>query len=148
MNVKRVKRKCSVRGCKCTEAYAISLVGEVGNTVIICKSCLEEGAMAVSDYKVGIRTVKKKKGIPPLFFNSKKAVSKPQTIPQSASFTQEGSGESKESGIIDNEDHKESGLITEDYQSKSDAEIKCPGCGKAFESEKGLKSHLRYCDKA
>ena len=47
MYIRKVKRKCNVRGCRCTDSYAISLVREVGNSVIICKSCLAQGLAAI-----------------------------------------------------------------------------------------------------
>ena len=49
MYVKKLKRKCSVRGCKNTDTFAISLTREVGNTVIICKSCLGKALGAIDD---------------------------------------------------------------------------------------------------
>ena len=42
MYVKKIKRKCGVRGCKCTETYAISRSREMGNSIIACKDCLME----------------------------------------------------------------------------------------------------------
>lgn len=50
MNVKSVKRMCSVKGCRNTETYAISKIKEFGG-VIICKSCLEEALKAVNNPK-------------------------------------------------------------------------------------------------
>ena len=40
MYVKKIKRKCNVRGCKNTETYAISKSREMGNSIIACKDCL------------------------------------------------------------------------------------------------------------
>ena len=40
MYVKKIKRKCNVRGCKNTETYAISRSREMGNSIIACKDCL------------------------------------------------------------------------------------------------------------
>ena len=42
MYVKKIKRKCGVRGCKNTETYAISKSREAGNSIIACKNCLIE----------------------------------------------------------------------------------------------------------
>ena len=51
----------------------------------------------------------------------------------------------KEDGEKDGHDQTQ----TSDNQTEEKEDVfKCPGCGKVFESEKGLKSHLRYCDKA
>lgn len=42
MYIRRVKRKCGVRGCKSTDCFAISRAREIGNTVIICRDCLKD----------------------------------------------------------------------------------------------------------
>ena len=42
MYIKKIKRKCGVRGCKNTETYAISKTREMGNSIIACKECLIE----------------------------------------------------------------------------------------------------------
>ncbi len=42
MYIKKIKRKCGVRGCKNTETYAISKTREMGNSIIACKECLTE----------------------------------------------------------------------------------------------------------
>lgn len=73
MCIKRVKRKCSVRGCKNTECFAISRNREVGNTVIICKDCLIDALDDIDKMPSDARTnIPKQSDIqaPPLFFNS------------------------------------------------------------------------------
>ena len=81
MFVKGVKRKCSVRGCKNTDCFAISRTREVGNTVIICKSCLGKALGAIDDIdpktKSNIPAVDNTKA-PSLFFNAK-ALGKTET---------------------------------------------------------------------
>lgn len=42
MYIKKIKRKCNVRGCKNTETYAISKSREMGNSIIACKECMLE----------------------------------------------------------------------------------------------------------
>ena len=42
MYVKKIKRKCGVRGCKNTETYSISKSREMGNSIIACKECMLE----------------------------------------------------------------------------------------------------------
>ena len=54
MYVKKIKRKCGVRGCKNTESYAISKSREMGNSIIACESCLYE-ALAEIDMKYSRR---------------------------------------------------------------------------------------------
>ncbi len=50
MYVRRVKRKCGIRGCKNTDCFAVSRAREIGNTVIICRDCLA-GALGELDGK-------------------------------------------------------------------------------------------------
>ncbi len=74
MYIKAVKRKCNVRGCKSTDCFAISRTREVGNTVIICKSCLGKALTTLDEVDpVTKNNIPKSKGIPPLFFGAKKA---------------------------------------------------------------------------
>ena len=69
MYIKKLKRKCSVRGCRCTDTFAISLTREIGNTVIICKSCLGKALGAID----GVQDVQPARvshtEAPSLFFN-------------------------------------------------------------------------------
>ena len=57
MNVRKIKRKCEVRGCKHTESYAISLTREHGNSIIACKECLEEALKAIEEKYMPIAPV-------------------------------------------------------------------------------------------
>ncbi len=72
MNAKYVKRLCSVRGCKNTSSYMISLTREMGNSVIICRECAKAASAAIGKAEKERPKEKKKTGIPPLFFNSVK----------------------------------------------------------------------------
>lgn len=49
MYVKKIKRKCGVRGCKNTESYAISKSREMGNSIIACKECLMEALAIIEE---------------------------------------------------------------------------------------------------
>ena len=49
MYVKRIKRKCGVRGCKNTDSYAISKSREAGNSIIACKECLLEALAVIEE---------------------------------------------------------------------------------------------------
>lgn len=52
MYVKKIKRKCGVRGCKNTETYAISKSREMGNSIIACKDCLMDALATIeAQYK-------------------------------------------------------------------------------------------------
>lgn len=71
MYVKKVKRKCSVRGCKNTESYSVSLTREIGNSVIICKKCLKSALSAVENYSDDkTKNESSERSVPPLFFNA------------------------------------------------------------------------------
>ena len=129
MFVRQVKRKCSVRGCKSTDCFAISRTREVGNTVIICKSCLGKALGAIDEIdpktKSNIPAVDNT-AVPSLFFNAKAL----------------GKTEATETKIDDVPPADD----TNGTNPPEDAtEFKCPNCGKTFDSEKGLKTHLRYC---
>jgi hypothetical protein len=49
MYVKKIKRKCGVRGCKNTVSYAISKSREMGNSIIACKECLLEALAVIEE---------------------------------------------------------------------------------------------------
>ncbi len=73
MNVKKVKRLCTVKGCKNTDSYAISRSSEMGG-VIICESCLKEALKGVKELsKTGAAKVSTEKPPQapdvPLFFH-------------------------------------------------------------------------------
>ena len=57
MYVKKIRRKCNVRGCKNVDSYTISLNSELGNSVIICKSCLEKALAAINEAQAPIQIV-------------------------------------------------------------------------------------------
>ena len=84
MNIRKVRRKCSVRGCRCTESYSLSLSNEMGNSIIICKKCILEAAEVVKNYKEDSKPVKKERREPPaLFFNAKALGIKKDVLPES-----------------------------------------------------------------
>ncbi len=49
MYVKKLKRKCGVKGCKHTETFTISKNREMGNSVIVCKECLIEALNTIEE---------------------------------------------------------------------------------------------------
>lgn len=65
--IKKTRRKCMVRGCKCTETYNVSCLSEVGFSVIICKECVKsifeklQGQEAKAE-ETKKKNIKKKKG--------------------------------------------------------------------------------------
>lgn len=49
MYVKKIKRKCGVKGCRNTETYAISKSREMGNSIIACKDCLMDALATIEE---------------------------------------------------------------------------------------------------
>lgn len=59
MFIKKFKKKCDVRGCKNTQnVFLLSKRREFGNTVAVCKDCLEK-ALAQTDSYIEEKKVKK-----------------------------------------------------------------------------------------
>ena len=210
MFVRQVKRKCGVRGCKSTDCFAISRTREVGNTVIICKSCLGKALGAIDEIDPKTKSnipAADNTTVPSLFFNAK-ALGKTDvkdgltadvvTVDENPTLTPENTqgenGNADADGVTpptdgtvppaddgNKEPEQTDGTVppadgtpdadgvtpptdgvtpdTEDVPPVTDAEdgtgdvtppadvteFKCPICGKPFDSEKGLKTHLRYC---
>ena len=71
MNVKRIKRKCGVRGCKNIVSFALSKTREFGNSVIMCRECMQEALKATESYT---EPEKVKKEVKPLFPHPEKEV--------------------------------------------------------------------------
>ena len=105
MNAKYVKRKCSVRGCKNTSSYMISLTREMGNSVIICRECAKAAGAAISKAEKERPKEKKKTGIPPLFFNGSvvKEVEQPAIEPDGVNENGEGTNTAGEADKPDGE---------------------------------------------
>lgn len=145
MYVRKVKRKCGVRGCKSFEAFAISKTREPGNSIIICRECLKDANKSVSEMKPNEKNNIRKRStgeVPGLFFN-KQVVAE---IEKDEVYEKEEQNSSNKEDDLEAESDKTE--ISDNQTEEKEDVFKCPGCGKAFESEKGLKSHLRYCDKA
>lgn len=49
MYIKRIRRKCGVRGCRSLDTYNIALTPDGGQTVIMCRSCIDAAVKAVSE---------------------------------------------------------------------------------------------------
>ena len=159
MFIRQVKRKCSVRGCKNTECFAISRTREVGNTVIICKSCLDKALRAIDEIdpktKSNIPTVDNTP-IPSLFFNAKALGTATKAMSDNVPPATSKNGQ-ENTALHANDGNKEpdNGSAVPPADDITDAggttppeyatEFECPICGKEFDSEKGLKTHIRYC---
>lgn len=189
MYVKQVKRKCSVRGCKNTDCFAISRTREVGNTVIICKSCLGKALGAIDEIDPKTKSnipALDNTSAPSLFFNAKAlgtdaAETKVDDVPlappengqenttppadDSNKAPEQGSGIPPVDGVTTPPADDTAGAddvtptadtvplapdaengASDDVTSPADVtEFRCPICGRTFDSEKGLNTHLRYC---
>ena len=42
MFIRKLKRICDVRGCRCRDTFSISMSREAGNTIIVCRKCLKD----------------------------------------------------------------------------------------------------------
>ena len=71
MNVKKIKRKCGVRGCKNTASFIISKTREMGGSVIMCRDCMIEALKSTEGY---VEPEKVKKAPKPLFPHSNSEV--------------------------------------------------------------------------
>ena len=145
MYYRRIKRKCNVRGCKNTDAYAISLTSEVGNTVTICKRCLENALQSIEEGKP-VPEKQKSSGIPSLFFGNILKAETPAETP----------AEEPTEVTIEVDDHEVSGLLEDDgvYEAPTPAEepieeteteqgpFTCPHCGQVCKTALGLQKHI------
>ena len=59
MYIRRVKRKCGIRGCRNTDCFAISRAREIGNTVIMCSECLKDALAEIDALDAPKQEVKK-----------------------------------------------------------------------------------------
>ena len=176
MFVKKVKRKCSVRGCKNTECFAISRTREIGNTVIICKSCLGNALASLDEVDPETKTniPVNDAPAPALFYNAQALgldtkTETPENLvddkdkQENTTPPADDKGENGQGDVIPPADSGDTvppasdadGVTppTDDLTPPADGvtpgnttgEFVCPKCGRAFDSEKGLNTHLRYC---
>lgn len=66
MNVRKMKMRCDVRGCKSVDTYCISRSAELGG-VVICEDCLRDALAAIENY---VEPKKKTDTKPPELFYS------------------------------------------------------------------------------
>lgn len=125
MNVKKLRRKCGVRGCKNVDTYSISLSSEAGNTVIICKSCLGKALGAIDDAGEVVKDARVSPGkAPALFFNRRTTPAAPavEETPAEEPQTEEA--------------------VEEAPAEAEEAVYECPHCGQICKSELGLQRHI------
>lgn len=148
MCIKKVKRKCYIKGCKNTECFAISRTRELGNTIIVCKDCLEEALSSISkmspEENANVPVIENS-AVPSLFFNA-----------EAMGRSEIKDDLTAETAIIDEnptipEQTEPEEQLEEDEHSEDvvsdviDEVFVCPECGKEFSSARALTTHLRYC---
>lgn len=129
MYVKKLKRKCSVRGCKCTDTFAISLTREIGGSVIICKSCLGKALGAIDDIKPEPEVITSHTEAPPLFFNHKARKAEPVAA--------------EEPEVVEEPTPEAEATEDEAITPEAESEFVCPHCGQVCKSELGLQKHIQ-----
>lgn len=139
MYVKKLRRKCSVRGCSNTDTYSISHSSEAGNTVIICKSCLGKALNAIDEAPYEPQTRVAHQDAPSLSLHKPKkaVVAKAQEAEPSFADVIEA--------VADAVDTNAAETSTEDSTATPPAdapEFVCPHCGQVCKSELGLRSHI------
>lgn len=148
MYVRKVKRKCSVRGCKCTDTFSISNTIEPGNTVIICASCLKAAAEVVDNPKPMPEMRVSPTEAPPLFFKEKVKKDTPEqtTDGYESKETDNEAPETVKSATDAETFHEEVPAGDETPVAETDAEnvseLECPYCGQICKTESGLQKHI------
>ena len=167
MYAKRLKRKCSVRGCKNTDTFAISRTRELGGSVIICKSCLGKALGVIDDINPETGSnIKVTTGgeAPELFFNAKAlgktkandglsadvaTVDETLTAPTVTEPQPEETPTPVEPIAPEEQtepEAPEASTPTEEQTATNETSgFVCPNCGRSFDTEQGLKTHLRFC---
>ena len=167
MYAKRLKRKCSVRGCKNTDTFAISRTRELGGSVIICKSCLGKALGVIDDINPETGSnIKVTTGgeAPELFFNAKAlgktkandglsadvaTVDETLTAPTVTEPQPEETPTPVEPIAPEEQtepEAPEAPTPTEEQTATNETSgFVCPNCGRSFDTEQGLKTHLRFC---
>lgn len=130
--LKKIKRKCMNRGCKNIDTYAMSKTREMGNSIYMCRNCIEEAFNSVQAYTEPEKPItnKVKK---PLFFNSFLSKGEPTAIDIQPKLNEV----IVHDGVND--------LVAEVTPNKET--FVCEYCGKECASKIGLISHQRNCSK-
>lgn len=146
MYAKKVKRKCGVRGCKNINSFHISLTREIGNSVIICKSCLEKGLKTVDDIKPIPDARVHYSEAPPLFFNDvKKTNTEVAEVPTQEEKPAEETVPTQEERLAEETIVLQTEPSTDtdvDTPPQDASEFVCPHCGQVCKTELGLQKHI------
>ena len=140
MYAKRLRRKCSIRGCKNVDTFGLTRSKEGGNSVILCKDCLEASLEAVGKVAAAPVAKREPREAPPLFFNTVKKA-EPETVEEAAEVIEPTEPEATEPA----EETAEYELLEMPEPVEAKVEtigFVCPHCGKVCKSEQGLQKHI------
>lgn len=158
MNVKKIKRKCMVKGCKNKDTYTISKSRDFGNTVLICQSCLQEALELITPpksptlaellldegFKQQIREAIEE-GVKEGLELAKKDNDVPDgvTDPDAENSTAVDNEETPNDQTSEQTDGEET---SPEQINAAGKEFVCGKCGKVCASQSGLTKHEKACD--
>lgn len=120
MYMKKIKRKCSIKGCKNNDSFMFSKSAEMGSSIIICKDCLEQAYNLAKDYKEPEKPTVNA-APPPMFFGDRLKQMAKETPVEPVPAKAEKAAENTENSFV------------------------CSRCGKEFKTEQGYKKHCSVC---
>lgn len=136
MYVKKLRRKCGVRGCRNIDTYSISLSREAGNTVIMCKSCIGKALGAIDDIEEGKPRIVPHTEAPALFFNRR-------TAPAAVEAPTEEAVEETPVEAPTEEAVEETPVEAPTEEPVEAEGFVCPHCSQVCKSELGLQAHIK-----
>ena len=149
MNAKKIKRKCMVKGCKNTDTYTISKVRDFGDTVLICKDCLQEALKAIKDYGKPKPPEQPKEPDKPLFYNhltqQNPVPDESEPAPDEPVTDESTSDKSTTDETVSDESATDESEPDNNVPENPDTQFICPKCGKVCGSQIGLISHQKSC---
>ena len=78
MNVRKIKKKCMVKGCRNVDTYTISKIRDYGNSVLICPECLQSALKAIKSGSSSGEPKQQPTPDEPLFYNHLTQLPQPQ----------------------------------------------------------------------
>lgn len=125
MNVRKNKKKCMVRGCKSTDTYAVSQNREWGNSVCICRECLENALEAIENY-IPLEKSVVNHTPPPLFYHG--------NVKQASDIIEQDDADNRED-LTDKP-------LSNELKTNVNV-VHCVACGKEFKTAAALKRHMK-----
>lgn len=162
--VRKLKKKCMIRGCGNTESFALTRSSSETGNVYICASCLAEGLSQVDEARKKFNAAEKVKKVSspaPLFYHPELKV--PAMNVQEAPFVmpsevvveenlEAGQAEAAEETVyevvdvnsVDGAYKEQSGGASDAIdEEKKHAGFICTECGRGFDTLKGLNAHAK-----